>query len=351
MEMELQQNKPVEQTIPEQELNVQQTAQEPTIQPEIPQQPTQKGDINIPADIPVEVQDTYKQNFLKITRNTGKFYLFAGDQKVEHLNDDFYGETKQGPIPIDDADPEHLFKIAANSHVGCFAAQYGLITKYANTYTNIPYLIKLNSKTHLVKTEQKDPVSRQLVSIKQVMQLKSASHLDIVGVGYTIYLGSEYEHEMLAEAARIVADAHQQGLLVVFWIYPRGKAVLNEKDPHLIAGATGVACSLGADFVKVSYPKKEGALSEEIFKEAVQAAGRTKVITSGGSSMDVRAFLERLHKQIHVSGASGNATGRNVHQKSLPEAIRMSNAIAAITYGNKDPEFAMKVFNGEIEVQ
>ena len=33
--------------------------------------------------------------------------LFACDQKVEHLNKDFYGEG----IDIADAEPEHLFKI------------------------------------------------------------------------------------------------------------------------------------------------------------------------------------------------------------------------------------------------
>jgi len=38
-------------------------------------------------------------------------------------------------------------------------------------------------------------------------------------------------------------------------ISPGGKAVADEKDPHLIAGATGVAACLGSDFVKVNYPK------------------------------------------------------------------------------------------------
>ena len=34
-------------------------------------------------------------------------------------------------------------------------------------------------------------------------------------------------------------------ILVVLWIYPRGKAVKAEKDPALIAGAAGVALCLG----------------------------------------------------------------------------------------------------------
>jgi fructose-bisphosphate aldolase / 6-deoxy-5-ketofructose 1-phosphate synthase len=127
-------------------------------------------------------------------------------------------------------------------------------------------------------------------------------------------------------------------------MYPRGKAVKDEKVPHLIAGATGIAACLGSDFVKVNYPKKEGQESKERFKEAIHAAGRTKVICAGGASEDVELFLRTLHDQIFVSGASGNATGRNVHQKSLEEAIRMCNAIYAITVEGSSVEEALKIY-------
>ena len=43
--------------------------------------------------------------------------------------------------------------------------------------------------------------------------------VNIVGLGYTIYLGSEYESTMLAEAGELIAAAHANGLLVVLWIY------------------------------------------------------------------------------------------------------------------------------------
>lgn len=168
-----------------------------------------------------------------------------------------------------------------------------------------------------------------------------------MAVGYTIYLGSEFENQMLAEAAQIIFNAHQNGLLTIIWIYPRGKAVADEKDAHLIAGATGVACALGSDFVKVNYPKKEGQKSEEIFKEAIQAAGRTGVITAGGSSTDPKEFLERLSKQIKISGAIGNATGRNIHQKPLAEAINFCKAIASITFADIDVETAYKIYQGK----
>lgn len=301
------------------------------------------SDIKVPLDVPKEARETYIKNYMEITQSTGRLMLFAGDQKVEHLNDDFYGNE----VAIDDNDPEHLFRIASQGKIGVFATQLGLIARYGMDYTDVPYLVKINSKSHLIPTEQMDPFSNLWYDVPQIADFRDNSKLKILGVGYTIYLGSEYEADMLEQAAQIVYDAHQYGMLTVLWIYPRGAAVADEKDPHLIAGATGVGACLNADFVKVNYPKKEGYSSAEIFKEAVIAAGRTKVVCAGGSSDDPEAFLKKLHDQIHVSGALGNATGRNIHQKPLDEAARMCDAIYAITVEDATVEEALMIYMGE----
>lgn len=302
----------------------------------------QVNDVIVPLDVPKEFRETYIRNYLEITKESGHLMLFAGDQKVEHLNKDFFGDG----IPADDNDPEHLFRIASKAKIGVFATQLGIIARYGMSYPDIPYLVKVNSKTDLVKTSQSDPFSGEWFDFQQVIDFRDNSGLKILGVGYTIFLGSEYEAEMLYQAAQLVYNAHQHGLISVMWIYPRGKAVNDEKDPHLIAGATGIALCLGADFVKVNYPQKEGHDSKEIFKEAVLAAGRTKVVCAGGSSKDAKAFLQELHDQINVSGAAGNATGRNIHQKPLAEAIRMCNAVFAITVEGATVEEALKIYNG-----
>ena len=299
-----------------------------------------KIDIKIPLDVPKTMRKKYTQNYLNITHNSGRLMLFAGDQKIEHLNKDFYGEG----IHTDDANPEHLFRIANKAKIGVFATQLGLIAEYGADYKNIQYLVKLNSKTNLIKTEQRDPYSGKITALNEVIEFQKNSGLKIVAVGYTIYLGSEYEVEMLREASRMVYEAHKNGLLTVLWIYPRGKAVKDEKDPHLIAGATGVAACLGSDFVKINYPKKEGEESKELLKEAIQSAGRTGVVCAGGSSIDVKEFLQRLYDQIEV-GACGNATGRNIHQKGFKEAVAMCNAIYAITVENKTVDDALKIYN------
>jgi len=304
-------------------------------------------EVKVPADVPESVMGEYVKNFNRATRNTGRLMMFAGDQKVEHLNDDFVGTTKEGiQISKDDADPEHLLRIASQGIIGVFGTQLGVISRYGRDYPNVAYILKMNSKTHLVKKNQMDPTSGTLVNFEDVLNLKR-NGMNVVGIGYTIYLGSKFEKEMLMEAARLVTKAHQSGLIAVLWIYPRGEAVTDEKDPHLIAGAAGVALTLGADFVKVNYPKKEGMGRSETFKEAVKAGGRTGVISAGGASRDARTFLQETYDQIFVSGARGNATGRNIHQKSLQEAIKMTKAISAITIGSRDVDFAYRVFKGE----
>jgi fructose-bisphosphate aldolase/6-deoxy-5-ketofructose 1-phosphate synthase len=296
----------------------------------------------VPLDVPKRVRPTYVRNYKTITHKSGRLMLFAGDQKVEHLNDDFYGEK----IHPDDADPEHLFRIASLGKIGVFATQLGLIARYGEDYPDVPYLVKINSKSHLVKPEQKDPMSTALYSVQQIVDFRDRSGLNITSVGYTLYLGSEKEPEMLRQAAQIVYEAHQHGLVTVLWIYPRGKAVKDEKDPHLIAGAVGVASALGSDFVKVNAPKKEGAVSAELMQEATRAAGRTKVVCAGGSSVSEEAFLQQLYDQIHIGGTAGNATGRNIHQKSLEEAVRMCNAIYAVTVEDVPVEEAVKICKG-----
>ena len=306
-----------------------------------------RDQVKVPADVSPEMREVFIDNYMKATRNSGRLMLFACDQKVEHLNKDFYDGGEE--IDLADCEPEHLFKIADQGVCGVMAGQRGLIAQYAADYPEINYLVKMNSKTNLVKTSQDDPYSPQLTDIEAVLAMRDAG-VNIVGLGYTIYLGSEYEATMMAEAGDLIAQAHAEGLLVVLWIYPRGKAVTAEKDPDLIAGAAGVALCLGADFVKVNPPKPEGEdqrTPAEALAIATKASGRTGLVCAGGSTVDAETLLTQLYEQIHVGGAVGNATGRNIHQRSLDEAVRLTKAISSITLADYEVADALAVFNGE----
>ena len=131
-------------------------------------------DYNVPADVPDEMVDEYIANMNAATAGTGRMNLFACDQKIEHLNDDFYDGGKK--IPLTSNSPAHLFEIGSKAHeqgtIGVLAGQLGLISRYSRDFPDTPYLVKLNSKSHMVKTSQRDPVSMAMWDIDDVFALK-----------------------------------------------------------------------------------------------------------------------------------------------------------------------------------
>ncbi|MHB1268339.1 MAG: aldolase, partial [Acidithiobacillus ferriphilus] len=64
-----------------------------------------------------------------------------------------------------------------------------------------------------------------------------------------------------------------------------------------------------------------------------------------GSETDAPEFLQRLYEQIHVGGTQGCATGRNVHQRSQPDAVNFCKAIHAIVVHNQGVDEAVKLLN------
>ena len=291
---------------------------------------------HIPADVPNSAAQEYLKNYAAITKDSGRLMLFACDQKIEHLNNDFYGTN----IAPDALNPEHLFTIARDGINGAFATHFGLAARYGRKYPTLNYIIKLNGKTDCIPTSEQDPFSAQLWTVEQALALKTNAHINVCGVGYTLYLGSEFESQMLQDAANVIYQAHQAGLIAILWIYPRGKYIKDDIAPHLVAGAAGIAASLGADFVKLKAPHNVDDLAI-----AVKAAGNTQVICSGGQSKEPALFLQELYNQIHNGQAAGSATGRNIFQKPLPEAIAFTKAIGAIVLYNQKVESALSLYN------
>ncbi len=277
-----------------------------------------------PLDVPASKRSTYQKNFNLITKGTGRLFLFAGDQRVEHLNDDFFGPG----IATDDATPEHLFKIAAASRVGVFATQMGLIARYGRSYPKLPYAVKLNGKSNLRTEADGEPYSAAWYDVRQVVEFARESGLTIPAVGYTVYVGSAFEAAMLREAAQIVYEAHKAGLVVILWMYPRGEAVEDKFSAHTIAGAVNVGSALGADFLKINRP---APATHEGFKEIMLAGQATNLIFAGGDSVDQHSLLNDVANQLRA-GAHGVALGRNLHQRPLNEAVATANAVAGIIY-------------------
>jgi len=297
--------------------------------------------IIIPADVPHHVEQDFIDNYNTITRNSNRLFLFSCDQKIEHLHDAFDPDNEA--IHEDAVHPEHLFNIASQGDIGAMATQLELIARYGKQYPAINYIAKLNSKTNLIPAAQQDPISAPLWDVDELITFKKDSKLSINGIGVTIYIGSEFEDEMLSFASEAIFNAHQQGLIAILWMYPRGKAVEDETNAHLLAGAAGAANALGADFVKIKAPATTTTQSSaEQLKEIVAAAGNTQVICAGGSKIPIKEYLHQLYEQLTIGGTAGTATGRNIFQRSLPQAIALTRAISALIYHDASLQKAME---------
>ena len=129
----------------------------------------------------------------------------------------------------------------------------------------------------------------------------------------------------MKEFARIEEKAHAKGLPVITWIYPRGAAIKNDVSREMMAYAARTGLELGADIIKM---KSSGKLPD--LKWAVKAAGRTKVIISGGSKKSEKDFLNGV-RTVMKSGAAGMAIGRNVWQH--PKPLELAKKLRGIVFG------------------
>jgi class I fructose-bisphosphate aldolase len=252
----------------------------------------------------------------KIMRD-GKCMILAYDQGFEHGPRDLNLKT---------ADPNYVLDIALEGRYTAIAMQTGIADKYYTGYfKDVPLIIKLNGKTDFQKG---DPISLQHTSVKHALELGAS------GVGYTIYLGSCHEQQMFVEFGRICEQAHNAGIPVVCWMYPRGEEIENDLDTNLIAYAARCAMELGADIVKVKY---NGDL--EGMKWITRCAGKTKVVIAGGAKKGDLEFLNDVHEAMQ-SGAIGVAVGRNIWQHEKP--MQATEALKKVIFQEKTPNQALK---------
>lgn len=239
-----------------------------------------------------------KVNLNKITKK-GKAIFLAYDQGLEHGPTDFNDKN---------VDPNYIIELAKKGGYTGIILQKGIAEKYNSEIrkSKVPLIVKLNGKTNLFKGE---PISRQICSVDEAIKLGAKA------VGYTIYIGSDYEDEMLQEFENIERQAHAKGLPVITWIYPRGKSVEGKSDSELMAYACRVGLEIGADIIKIQYNGKVDDL-----KWAVKSAGKTKVVIAGGVKKGEDELLKQV-KDIMNSGAIGLAIGRNVWQPENPLEI------------------------------
>jgi class I fructose-bisphosphate aldolase len=234
-----------------------------------------------------------------LVRN-GKTIVLAHDHGLEHGPKQFSGVEER-------LDPNEVFEMATHDAVTALAVGKGLAESYYHSYDDsVNLLAKLNGGSDLWMGEPYSP---------QNWSVDYAAELGADAIGYTIYPGINDEPRMFEDFMPVQERARELEIPIAMWSYPRGQAIKEHRSRDTIAYAARIGLELGGDFVKVKYPR-----SEEAMAHAVDAAGDTGVLLSGGSKTSDREFLELVEGCIDA-GVSGLAVGRNVWQREDPDDI------------------------------
>jgi len=260
-------------------------------------------------------------NTSKILKN-GKSLLLAYDQGLEH------GPRDLNAITVD---PKYILDIALEGMYNGVILIAGVAEKYYHSYyRDVPLIIKLNGKSQMVDL---GPLSRQHCSVDRAVKIGASA------VGYVMYPGGPNEQEQFVEFGKIVEQAHDYGIPVIAWMYPRGPKIINPLDTDTLAYSARIGLELGADFIKIDYNN-----DVEAFKWVVKCAGRAKILVKGGDKIDEHSFLRRVN-DVMKTGAVGMAIGRNIWQHEKPYA--MSKAIRMMIHENMSVDDALRLFEAE----
>ncbi|HXG66099.1 MAG TPA: class I fructose-bisphosphate aldolase [Blastocatellia bacterium] len=278
---------------------------------------------------------------------TGYLSILPVDQGIEHS-----AGASFAPNPIY-FDPESIVKLAVEGGCNAVATTLGVLGAVARKYAHkIPFILKFNHNEFLSYPNKFDQV--MFGSIEQAFEQ------GCVGVGATIYWGSEESTRQLQEVSQAFARAHELGMFTVLWCYLRNPAFkTKEADYHVSADLTGQANHLGvtleADIIKQKLPENNGGYNAISSKEnpygktdkriysqlttdhpidltRYQVAncymGRAGLINSGGASgeNDIQQAVKTavINKR---AGGMGLISGRKAFQKPMPEGVKILNAI------------------------
>jgi len=274
---------------------------------------------------------------------TGYLSILPVDQGIEHS-----AGASFAPNPLY-FDSENIVKLAIEGGCNAVASTLGVLGSVSRKYAHkIPFLVKLNHNEFLSYPNTYDQI--KFASARQ------ASDMGAVGVGATIYFGSEESKRQIVQVSELFQQAHELGLFTVLWCYTRNPAFkTKEKDYHLSADLTGQANHLGvtieADIIKQKLPENNGGYNAVNFGKThkdvysklssdnpidltrYQLAncymGRMGLINSGGASSGESDLKEAVTTAVinKRAGGMGLISGRKAFQRPMKDGAALLNAI------------------------
>ena len=286
-------------------------------------------------DLPTGKKSRLYRLLYKYGPGNGRMLVLPIDQGLEHGPRDFF-------VNPDSANPEYQLRIALEGGFSAIAFQIGLAEKYLKMFAGkVPLILKINGKTEIPPDDE--AFSPCHASVDDAVRLGADA------VGYTCYVGSPRQDEDFIQFGRVRREAERAGMPVIMWAYPRGKhmeAKGGRDSLYAVDYAVRVAQELGADVVKVNYPKIDETKSaqypkeyqdpkilkwtrREMLEQMVSSAGRTLVIMSGGSKRSDEQLIEDVKAALEA-GASGFIFGRNVWQRRFGEALELAGKMTKV---------------------
>jgi class I fructose-bisphosphate aldolase len=270
---------------------------------------------------------------------TGKLVILPVDQGFEH------GPARSfAPNPAA-YDPRYHFELAIEAGCSAYAAPLGFIEAGARDFAgDVPLILKLSNKDLLA--DEKDPRQAMTASVEDALRL------GCIGIGFTIYPGSEQRLAMYEQLRALASEAKRNGLIVVIWSSPRGSSLSKEGETAIdvTAYAAHLAAQMGAHLVKVKLPSAhlEQPAAKKVYesqnvpietlpdrvRHVVQATfdGRRVVIFSGGPATTDDQVLGEC-RAIRDGGGFGSIIGRNSFQRPRAAAVDLLRRIMAIHAG------------------
>jgi class I fructose-bisphosphate aldolase len=287
---------------------------------------------------------------------TGYVSILPVDQGIEHSAGASFAKN---PIYFDS---ENIVKLAIEGGCNAVASTLGVLGSCARKYAHkIPFIVKINHNEFLTYPNKFDQV--MFGSVDQAFDMGA------VGVGATIYFGSDESTRQLQEVSQAFQHAHELGMFTVLWCYLRNSAFkTKEKDYHVAADLTGQANHLGvtieADIIKQKLPLTNGGykalatkenpygkIDDRVYSELTsdnpidltryQVAncfmGRAGLINSGGESKGQSDMAEAVLTAVvnKRAGGMGLISGRKAFQRPMNEGVRILNAIQDVYLANE----------------
>jgi class I fructose-bisphosphate aldolase len=274
---------------------------------------------------------------------TGYLSILPVDQGIEHSAAASFAKN---PAYFD---PANLIELALEAGSSAIATTLGGLGIVARRYAHkIPFVVKLNHNDFLHYPQTYDQV--MFASAEQ------AADLGAVGVGATVYYGSDQADRQIQEVRHAFARAHELGLFTILWTYLRNSAFkTKEADYSLSADLTGQANHLGvtieADIIKQKQPENNGGYNALkfgktdplVYEQLTTAnpidltrwqvvncyAGRIPLINSGGESHGTDDLAQTVRTAVinKRAGGTGLIVGRKAFQRPMAEGVDLLHAV------------------------